>query len=138
MEYDALPCPPATNAALAPLHLHAPQIRAANLFRAPVLASEQYPKGLGNTVKALQPFLRYPDGYSRLPDTTASEEATVQVFEKTAFSMVGDELKAMRESGHSGIPAYDSVVLWGMETHVCVLVRAPQLPCCWQSLTDLT
>lgn len=88
-----------------------------------MLASEQYPKGLGNTVKALQPFLRYPDEYSRLPESTAAEDATVQVFEKTAFSMVGDELKAMCERSS---PAYDSVVLWGMETHVCVLVRAPQ------------
>lgn len=65
----------------------------------PILASEQYPKGLGHTVEELS-------------------EATTQVcFEKMDFSCCGENvfLQALEETGIS------QVVVTGMETHVCVL-----------------
>lgn len=58
----------------------------------PVVATEQYPKGLGPTLERV-----------RRPVT----------FEKMAFS-------ALRESGFEGHVARDQVVVVGMETHICV------------------
>jgi nicotinamidase-related amidase len=76
-------------------------VEAARLLGAPVLVTEQYPKGLGKT----------------LPEVSQSlDAADAARFEKTAFSACdaqgfADRLKA------SG--ARSAVVL-GMETHVCV------------------
>lgn len=80
-------------------------IDAANLLGVPVLATEQYPKGLGPTTAEL---LR------RLP---ADRPA------KTAFSCCGAAgfLADLRARGRS------NVVLAGMETHVCVLHTALDL-----------
>lgn len=77
----------------------------ANLLEVPVLATEQYPKGLGPTTAELA---------RRLP---ASPPA------KTAFSCCGagtflEELEMLRRP---------NVVLVGMETHVCVSQTALDL-----------
>lgn len=72
----------------------------------PVMASEQYPRGLGHTVDALRPLL--PEG---------------SVVEKVAFSCVrsGDCYEHLRGLGRK------QVILTGAETHVCVLQTALQL-----------
>ena len=61
----------------------------------PILVTEQYPKGLGNTVQSLQP---------------------VDVFEKMTFSIAQNEeiVKKIAEVKP------EQVVLCGMETHICV------------------
>uniref|UniRef100_G3MQ24 Isochorismatase-like domain-containing protein n=1 Tax=Amblyomma maculatum TaxID=34609 RepID=G3MQ24_AMBMU len=64
-----------------------------------VIVTEQYPKGLGRTVPEL--------GLEEFPD--------IKPIEKTQFSMMTAEVtKQMQEKG------LDSVVLCGIETHVCV------------------
>ncbi|XP_057297600.1 isochorismatase domain-containing protein 2-like [Hydractinia symbiolongicarpus] len=73
-------------------------ITAANTLKIPLVATEQYPKGLGHIVPEL--------------DVT-----NATVFEKTLFSMATPEvinhLKDKR-------PDLKSVVLFGLEAHVCV------------------
>lgn len=82
-------------------------IRAAACLGVPVIATEQYPKGLGPTVAELSGIL--PAGTGR--------------FEKTCFSCTGAEPfpAALRSSGRS------QVVLAGMEAHVCILQSALEL-----------
>ncbi len=75
--------------------------RLANLLEIPVMASEQYPKGLGATVPELR-----------------NEFAAGAVGEKTAFSCADGCL--------AGLPGNDrtQVILCGIEAHVCVLQTA--------------
>lgn len=81
-------------------------LQAARALGVPVLATEQYPKGLGRTVAALNPLL-----------------PAAPPFEKTCFSCAADEsfLGALRTAGRT------QVVIAGMEAHVCVLQSALQL-----------
>ena len=66
----------------------------------PVICTEQYPKGLGSTVPALEEELK---GVTRWP--------------KTSFSCLGDPAitAAIQESGRR------QWLVAGMETHICVL-----------------
>lgn len=73
-------------------------IDAAHLLEMPVVATEQYPRGLGPTV---------PELASRLPNRP----------EKTAFSCCA--IPAVVETFHRA--ARPKIVLAGIETHVCVL-----------------
>lgn len=75
-------------------------IKSAKILKLPVLYTEQYPKGLGHTVNELSHYL---------------EDALY--FEKITFSCCGedpfmDKLDSMN---------VENVVVFGMETHVCVL-----------------
>lgn len=79
-------------------------VEAANTLSIPVVCTEQYPKALGHTVGCLN------------VDRSA-------VVAKTGFSMVTDEVKD-RLAAHDGL---ESVVLFGIETHVCVLQTALDL-----------
>lgn len=81
-------------------------LRAATHLEIPVVASEQYPAGLGHTVAPLVEAL--PDG---------------AVQEKLAFSCWGDEglRNRLESSGRR------QIVLAGIEAHVCVLQTALQL-----------
>ncbi len=74
-------------------------LTAARALAVPVFVSEQYVKGLGPTVSALQPYL-----------------ADATVFEKVHFS-------AVREPGVLAQLGAErpQIILTGMETHVCVL-----------------
>lgn len=69
----------------------------------PVLITEQYPKGLGYTVSALQEIIE-----------------SARVVEKTHFSAMQEQ------SFHDVLSEYNKkqVVIMGMETHVCVLQTA--------------
>lgn len=66
----------------------------------PVIVTEQYPRGLGHTIDAVAEAL--PDGVTAYP--------------KTMFSALRDPeaSKALRETGCK------SVIVVGMETHICV------------------
>jgi nicotinamidase-related amidase len=74
-------------------------IRGAAILRVPVLATEQYPKGLGKTVPEIRDAL-----------------AGVVPIEKTAFSACGATgfVEALKSKQIS------SVLLYGVEAHVCV------------------
>lgn len=82
-------------------------IRAAALLSIPIVATEQYPKGLGHTVEPLQ---------NALPDT-------VTAVEKTCFSCAGAE-QFQRWLDTLSRP---QIVLAGIESHVCVLQTALDL-----------
>lgn len=75
-------------------------VQAAKILGIPVIVTEQYPKGLGNTIPAIK---------DNLPEGTP-------ILEKTAFSAV----KA--EGFMDIINSYDrrQIVVCGIETHVCV------------------
>ena len=75
-------------------------VEGAEILGVPVACSEQYPRGLGRTVAPLADKLTH----------------AVCCIEKTRFSAVGPELVAQLEQ--QGIT---SVVVAGLESHVCVL-----------------
>ncbi len=77
---------------------------AARILGVPVIATEQYPKGLGNTHPEL------------------ALESEIPVFEKNVFSVLGTEtedhggvLTKIKEMGR------EQIVVCGVEAHVCVL-----------------
>ncbi|EME32188.1 Isochorismatase domain-containing protein 1 [Galdieria sulphuraria] len=73
-------------------------LEAAELFKIPVIATEQYPRALGHTVEEL-------------------DSQKMKVYEKTVFSMMVPEVeKCLLE--HS---LRRTAVIVGIETHVCVL-----------------
>ncbi|XP_065884574.1 isochorismatase domain-containing protein 2-like [Dysidea avara] len=72
-------------------------VSAAKILEIPVIATEQYPKGLGNTVSEI-------------------DVSDVKVVAKTVFSMVVPEVEEELKKE----PNRKSVVLFGIETHVCI------------------
>lgn len=82
-------------------------IKGMKLLDVPVIATEQYPKGLGPTIKTLQDFL--------------GEKAVCPA--KTCFSALGDPSvkKSLDDLKR------DQWVLAGIEAHVCVLQTARDL-----------
>ncbi|MGB2131718.1 MAG: hydrolase [Marinobacterium sp.] len=81
-------------------------IEIANRLEVPVLATEQYPRGLGLTLPRLRELIK--------PDN---------IVEKIHFSAMSDpEPNRFINSGK-----HNQVILVGMETHVCVLQTAIQL-----------
>ncbi|XP_071997858.1 isochorismatase domain-containing protein 1 [Engystomops pustulosus] len=80
-------------------------LQGARILGIPVIVTEQYPKGLGSTVQEL--------------DLTGVK----LVVPKTKFSMVLPEV----EAALAEIPGVRSVVLFGVETHVCIQQTALDL-----------
>lgn len=80
---------------------------AAKILNIPVLVTEQYPRGLGNTVEPLK---------NALP-------ANTEIVEKTSFNALLEE--GMPEK----IASYGKkqIVLFGIETHICVHQTAAAL-----------
>jgi nicotinamidase-related amidase len=78
-------------------------VRAARRLQVPVVVSEQYPKGLGSTVAALQADL-----------------TDIPRFEKLQFSAAG----GIHEFLNGDI---SQIILCGIETHVCILQTALDL-----------
>ncbi|XP_045782312.1 isochorismatase domain-containing protein 2-like isoform X3 [Maniola jurtina] len=74
-------------------------LEAAKHFNIPVYVSEQYPKGLGHTTKDIK------------------LDSAKLVYEKTKFSMYTPELQ---ERLKTDVPNLGSVVLFGIEAHVCI------------------
>lgn len=81
--------------------------RAAGILNIPVIVTEQYPKGLGNTVETLRNSLDKETLY----------------FEKTAFSALVDLqiLDAIKKNNCK------QIVIFGIETHICVNQTAEAL-----------
>ena len=82
-------------------------VKSARLLSIPVVVTEQYPKGLGQTV---------PEVSSEFPENTP-------VFEKTSFN-------ALEEEGVlDKIKSYNKkqIVICGIETHICVHQTAAAL-----------
>lgn len=81
-------------------------LQAASALNIPIIASEQYPRGLGPTVQ--QVARHFPENTRRI--------------EKTAFSCV-------RAEGFIGLLDSDrpQVIIAGMEAHVCVIQTAMDL-----------
>ncbi|CAD5116295.1 DgyrCDS5201 [Dimorphilus gyrociliatus] len=77
-------------------------VSAAKILKIPLVVTEQYPKGLGNTVSELQ----------------EATEAAVGVFQKTKFSMMIPEVEHRLPDLCDG--ALKHIVVFGVETHVCV------------------
>lgn len=75
-------------------------LRIANRLNVPVIVTEQYPRGLGPTVEAIR---------SAVPEE-------IPVVEKTSFSCLGNARAAAEVDRFRP----DTVVLCGIETHVCV------------------
>lgn len=84
--------------------------KAARHFHCPIVASEQYPKGIGHTDNVLAAELR--DG--------------AQIFEKLEFSAWRDEAIAS-ELTKNRIVGRVQAVICGIESHVCVLQTALEL-----------
>ncbi|SSY70107.1 isochorismatase family protein [Alysiella crassa] len=74
-------------------------IKGLNILNIPTIVTEQYPKGLGNTVAAVQ-------------DLTAN----APVFEKTQFSALTADVQAAIDDKKP-----KNIIVLGCETHVCVL-----------------
>lgn len=79
---------------------------AAGILQIPVLATEQYPKGLGNTIETLS---------SKLPANCTTE--------KLCFSCARNEefMSRLKDTGCS------QILVCGIESHVCVLQTAHDL-----------
>ena len=79
-------------------------LQAAELLDIPVTATEQYPKGLGYTIEPLKQLL----------------SSEINMFEKSTFSCLGcGDVK-----NHLAAKSPKTVILAGIETHVCVLQTA--------------
>ena len=84
-------------------------IKAARTLNLPLMASEQYPKGLGHTVAPLK-----------------AEIGNALVFEKLSFSCWRDDaMKAELSRLHDG--GRPQAIVAGLEAHVCVLQTAIDL-----------
>ncbi|EGD80844.1 isochorismatase domain-containing protein 1 [Salpingoeca rosetta] len=79
-------------------------VEASRIMNIPLTVTEQYPKALGATV----PELNIPEGLA---------------YPKTKFSMVIDEVVKDMEKE----PERNNIVLFGIETHVCILQTALDL-----------
>jgi len=75
-------------------------LKAAQILDVPVVATEQYPKGLGRTVAEL-----------------GLKEANVPIFEKTCFTMMCDQVQNHLKSA---TPNAKSILLCGIETQACI------------------
>lgn len=79
-------------------------VKAANLLNIPTIITEQYPKGLGNTIQAIR-------------EAKGENSTTI---EKTAFSALlepefAEEIQPINRK---------QIVIGGIETHICVLQTA--------------
>eukprot|EP00056_Hartaetosiga_gracilis_P020466 m.19541 g.19541 ORF g.19541 m.19541 type:complete len:196 (+) comp8476_c0_seq1:155-742(+) len=79
-------------------------MEAARILEIPVTVTEQYPKALGHTI----PLLGVKEG---------------EAFAKTKFSMLTEEVGAQMQT----TPERNHIVLFGIETHVCIQQTALEL-----------
>jgi nicotinamidase-related amidase len=86
-------------------------IEAADQLGLPIVVSQQYPKGLGATVPAIEDALR------------AVKKVKVHRFDKTVFSATGSEPSCVSFLGPD-IKQRDQWIVTGMEAHVCVYQTA--------------
>jgi nicotinamidase-related amidase len=91
-------------------------VRGLRLFEIPILVTQQYTKGIGPTTPDVTAALT-----EKLSDTVS--EPTFTLVEKMTFSAMRepDFVKALGETGKK------TVLLTGMESHICVLQTAMDL-----------
>jgi len=91
-------------------------VRGIRLFEIPILVTQQYTKGIGPTT---------PDVTAALTEKLADNvpETSFEAIEKTTFSAMRepDFVKALEKTGKK------TVILTGMESHICVLQTAMDL-----------
>lgn len=80
-------------------------IKTANTLNIPIIVTEQYPKGLGPTVREVKDSLQ-----------------DAKIFEKISFTACTEEVMESLE-GHGR----KKIIITGMETHVCVFQTARDL-----------
>ena len=82
-------------------------VKAAGILGIPVIVSEQYPQGLGDTVK----------------EVTENLPVNTYIQEKTSFSILNEQgfLDKLKSYGKK------QIVLCGIETHICVYQTAIEL-----------
>jgi nicotinamidase-related amidase len=106
-------------------------LQIADLYRVPVLLTEQYPRGLGPTHPEVQAV------YDQL-------ETEHRYLDKTAFGCCGDyTFSGILDQLLPGVPASErQIVVAGIEAHVCVmqtvieLLRAGnQVHLCWECIS---
>lgn len=85
-------------------------LKAAKILDVPVVATEQYPRGLGNTITELADLLK--------------DNENSKIYEKTCFSMSSEAILSDLKKKN---PSIKSVVLFGIEAHVCVQQTALDL-----------
>jgi nicotinamidase-related amidase len=91
-------------------------IETANRFGMPIAVSQQYPKGLGQTVPAIEDALRAVEA----PRVDGGGGHKVHRFDKTVFAATAcDEFGVLVRS-----PERDQIIVAGMEAHVCVYQTA--------------
>lgn len=96
------------------LHTASKMIHAGSILDLPLVVTEQYPKALGRTVSELE---------SVITEKYSSSENLLKA-EKTQFSMVTPQVGQWLKSRRHPI---ENVILFGIESHVCVLQTALQL-----------
>ncbi|NLP45744.1 MAG: hydrolase [Epulopiscium sp.] len=89
---------PAMNMAKKVVHNTHILLSAAKEFNIPIITTEQYPKGLGNTVPELQNDIDHS-----------------YLFEKVCFNAYTDEVKVALEQLNR-----KKIIITGMETHICI------------------
>jgi nicotinamidase-related amidase len=91
-------------------------LRLADLFRVPVVLTEQYPKGIGPTEEGLRTL------YDGLATPT-------YFLEKTSFGCCGDAgFEPLLQQARPGLPPQQrQIVIAGIEAHVCVLQTVLEL-----------
>ncbi|MEM1606988.1 MAG: hydrolase [Candidatus Bathyarchaeia archaeon] len=78
-------------------------IRFARIINVPIILTEQYPKGLGSTIREIKDLI---------PDVTVIEKIEFSCFGSDRFREVIKGLNA------------DSLIIVGIETHICVMQTA--------------
>ena len=91
-------------------------VKGLRLFEIPIIVTQQYTKGIGSTTSAITEALT-----EKLSDTVF--ETSLKPIEKTTFSAMKEPAfaKALVETGKR------TVILTGMESHICVLQTAMDL-----------
>lgn len=90
------------------VHVAKTTIKSANILKLPIFMSEQYPKGLGKTLQELE--------------SLTSSSSSLTKYEKMKFSMMVPEVEKKIDE-----LKIKSVLLVGIEAHVCVLQTALDL-----------
>ncbi len=85
-------------------------IHLSRIFHLPILLTEQYPKGLGRTLPSLRELL----GNQYRP------------IEKTSFNCLGNDT-FMAECDRFATAGRDTMIMCGIETHICVYQTARDL-----------